>query len=216
MKKIITVLLSVIVAFAALSSVSGCSSTTLSGGYKYTLTPVEEVSGEELEAAAKVIEERLISVCSKAEVKISGGKLNVGIPKIDKPDEVMSMVCEKGGIEFRDSAGTVRLTGEYIKDARMGYDADGEPTVYITFTEEGTELFAETTKDLAAKTDGSENILYVYLGETEIFAPTVNEEIPNGLATITDIEAIERAKAFVAALKSGTLNSGFTFECENR
>ena len=215
MKKILTVLLSVLVAFAALSLTSGCSSATLSSGYKYTLTPAEEMSEEDLKAAAEVIENRLISACSKAEVKISDGKLAVRIPKIDKPDEVISLACEKGGIEFRDSAGTVRLTGEHVKTARAGYGAEGEPMIFLEFTEEGTKLFAEATREIAAETDGLKKILYIYFGEREISASTVNEEISNGIATITGVETEEMAKAIAAALKSGTLDLSFTFAREN-
>ncbi len=215
MQKILTVLLSVLVAFAALSSVSGCSSETLSGGYKYTLTPVEETSEEELNAAAKVIEERLISACSKAEVKISGGKLAVRIPKIDKPDEVMSLACEWGEIQFRDSLGNVMLRGEHVKTANAGYDENGNPAVFLELTNEGTKLFAEATRKIADGEDGVENVLYVYLGSIMIFAPEVAAEIPNGLAIINDLESYEKAKAVVAVIKGGRLSVGFNVAREN-
>ena len=215
MKKILTVLLSVLVAFAALSSASGCSSATLSGGYKYTLTPAEEVSAEELKAAAEVIENRLISACSKAEVKISDGKLAVRIPKIDKADEVMSLACEWGEIRFRDSLGNVMLSGTDVKNASAGYDENGNPAVFLEMTTLGTQRFAEATRKIANGENGAENVLCVYLGDVMIAAPKVTAEIPNGLATITDFESIERAKAFVAAIKSGSLSVGFNFAREN-
>lgn len=216
MKKFLTVLLSVLVAFAALSSVTGCSSATLSGGYKYTLTPAAEVSAEDLKAAAKVIEERLIGICSKADVKEQKGQIIVTIPKsVDNPDEVVSSACKKGGVEFRDSAGNVRLKGEHIKNARAGYNENGEPSIFFEFTTEGTELFAKATKEIAAQNDGLENILYIYICEKLISSPTVNCEISNGNAVITDNNSYEEAKRNAAFIKSGDLTIDFQISRDN-
>ena len=216
MKKNIAVLLSAITIFAVLSSVAGCSSGgSLANGCKFTLTPAEETSAEELEAAAKIVKERLLKAFSNAEVENRDGKLFVKTPKIDNPDAVMEIICEKGGVDFKDSAGNVRLRGEHVKTAKAGYNESGEPSVFLEFTEEGTGLFAQATKDIADGNDGVENVIYIYLGSIMISAPKVTAEIPNGLAMISDFGSFEKAKAFAAATEVGRLGVGFNVVREN-
>ena len=89
------------------------------------------------------------------------------------------------------------------------YDENGDPTVYLEFTSEGATLFASATKAIAAKEDGVENKLSIYLGDRLISSPTVSAEIPNGQATITGIDSIDTAKTIASVIKSGSLKIDF-------
>ena len=121
----------------------------------------------------------------------------------------MQLIGDQGELQFRDSKGNVKVRGEHVADARSGYDQNGDPTVYLEFTTEGAKLFASATKAIAAKEDGVDNKLSIYLGDRLISSPTVSEEIANGQATITGIGSIDTAKTIASVIKSGSLEIAF-------
>lgn len=184
----------------------------LEGGYYAVLTPKsgETASSEDIDAVIETLRSRLDeNGYTEATITRQDNGLRVEIPAIDNPDEVMELIGDQGELQFRDSKGNVKVRGEHVKDARSGYDENGKPTVYLEFTSEGATLFASATKAIAAKEDGVENKLSIYLGDRLISSPTVSAEIPNGQATITGIESIDTAKTIASVIKSGSLKIDF-------
>ena len=184
----------------------------LEGGYYAVLTPKsgETASSEEIDAVIETLRSRLDeNGYTEATITRQDNGLRVEIPAIDNPDEVMELIGDQGELQFRDSKGNVKVRGEHVKDARSGYDENGDPTVYLEFTSEGATLFASATKAIAAKEDGVENKLSIYLGDRLISSPTVSAEIPNGQATITGIDSIDTAKTIASVIKSGSLKIDF-------
>lgn len=184
----------------------------LEGGYYAVLTPKsgETASSEDIDAVIETLRSRLDeNGYTEATITRQDNGLRVEIPAIDNPDEVMELIGDQGELQFRDSKGNVKVRGEHVKDARSGYDENGDPTVYLEFTSEGATLFASATKAIAAKEDGVENKLSIYLGDRLISSPTVSAEIPNGQATITGIESIDTAKTIASVIKSGSLKIDF-------
>ena len=184
----------------------------LEGGYYAVLTPKsgETASSEDIDAVIETLRSRLDeNGYTEATITRQDNGLRVEIPAIDNPDEVMELIGDQGELQFRDSKGNVKVRGEHVKDARSGYDENGDPTVYLEFTSEGATLFASATKAIAAKEDGVENKLSIYLGDRLISSPTVSAEIPNGQATITGIDSIDTAKTIASVIKSGSLKIDF-------
>lgn len=184
----------------------------LEGGYYAVLTPKsgETASSEDIDAVIETLRSRLDeNGYTEATITRQDNGLRVEIPAIDNPDEVMELIGDQGELQFRDSKGNVKVRGEHVKDARSGYDENGNPIVYLEFTSEGATLFASATKAIAAKEDGVENKLSIYLGDRLISSPTVSAEIPNGQATITGIDSIDTAKTIASVIKSGSLKIDF-------
>ena len=184
----------------------------LEGGYYAVLTPKdgETATSEEYDAVIETLRSRLDeNGYTEATITRQDNGLRVEIPAIDNPDDVMQLIGDQGELQFRDSKGNVKVRGEHVADARSGYDQNGDPTVYLEFTTEGAKLFASATKAIAAKEDGVENKLSIYLGDRLISSPTVSEEIANGQATITGIGSIDTAKTIASVIKSGSLEIAF-------
>lgn len=184
----------------------------LEGGYYAVLTPKsgKTASSEDIDAVIETLRSRLDeNGYTEATITRQDNGLRVEIPAIDNPDKVMELIGDQGELQFRDSKGNLKVSGKHVKDARFGYDENGKPTVYLEFTSEGATLFASATKAIAAKEDGVENKLSIYLGDRLISSPTVSAEIPNGQATIEGIDSIDTAKTIASVIKSGSLEIAF-------
>lgn len=94
------------------------------------------------------------------------------------------------------------LTGRYLEKASVDFGGGyglGEPTVILNFNEEGTQLFKEITERNIGKS------LAIFIdGEIET-APTVQDVIPNGVATITGQYSLEEAQTLKTRLDEGAL-----------
>jgi len=92
------------------------------------------------------------------------------------------------------------LTGRFLESARLEFDSTtSEAVVYIKFNKEGTDLFAEITKENVGK------ILAIYLDGAPVSEPVIREEIIGGSAVISGDFTPEEAKILVGRLNSGAL-----------
>lgn len=93
------------------------------------------------------------------------------------------------------------LSGKDLKTARVDFDQNtGMPRVAIVFTEEGSKKFAELTKKWVGQQ------IAIFLDGTVISAPTVQEEITTGEATISGGNmGLEEAKTLARRLNAGAL-----------
>ena len=72
------------------------------------------------------------------------------------------------------------LTGRFLERAQVLFDSTtNQPYVQITFNEEGSDLFAEITRENIG------NVLAIFLDSSVISNPVVQEEISGGIAQIT-------------------------------
>lgn len=102
-----------------------------------------------------------------------------------------------GSIDQYVSSG---LDGRYLKRADVTFNqTTGQPTVSISWNDEGTKLFAKITKENIGKT------LAIYLDGAIISAPTVNEEITGGQAVISGNFNTKEARDLARRLNSGAL-----------
>lgn len=184
----------------------------LEGGYYAVLTPAEgeSASAEDIDAVIETLRKRLDdNGYTEATIERQDSGLRVEIPNIDDPDSLMKLIGDQGELQFRDSKGDVKLTGDHIRNARAGYDKDNKPIVELEFTSEGSDLFAAATKAIAAKENGVDNKLSIYLGDTLVSSPTVESQIVSATAQITGISDADTAKTMASVIKSGSLRVQF-------
>jgi preprotein translocase subunit SecD len=92
------------------------------------------------------------------------------------------------------------LTGELLSDAKVSLDSRfNEPYVSLTFNEEGSKLFEETTGANVKKR------LAIILDNTVYSAPVIQEKIAGGNAQITGSFTMDEAKDLTIVLKAGAL-----------
>ena len=97
------------------------------------------------------------------------------------------------------------LTGRFLDRARLDFGQGqqggltNEPIVVLQFNKEGSDLFAQLTRDNVGK------VLAIFLDGVPIELPVIREEIPGGSAVITGNFTPEEAKAVVRNLNLGAL-----------
>jgi preprotein translocase subunit SecD len=92
------------------------------------------------------------------------------------------------------------LTGKNVQTAEVIFDPQTQqPQVGVSFDDEGRERFADFTKNNIGE------ILYILLDGEVISAPRINQEIPNGQATISGEFTASSAKELVDGLNAGAL-----------
>lgn len=128
--------------------------------------------------------------------------IRVEIPEVKNP-EVLKYVGYQGKLEFRDSSGTVWLTGKDVKNAGTGYDENGNPAVTLEFTADGQKKFKDATAHVSSSSDKK---LYIYLGDEQISASTCESEINSKTAQISlNGGSAEEAKSLASVITSGSL-----------
>lgn len=148
-------------------------------------------------------------------------RLIVELPGITDVDEAVKLIGKTPLLEFRlvrttdaTSEGGVStpieyyvdtgLTGRFVERAQLEFGTGGthvtnEPIISLSFNKEGSELFAEITKDNV----GSQ--LAIFLDEVVISSPVIREEITGGEATISGSFTPDEARELVRDLNFGAL-----------
>lgn len=108
---------------------------------------------------------------------------------IDDPESLAGPIFER-----------TQLTGKHLKTAAVAFDpVTGEPQVQLSFSAEGSELFAELTRQNLGQR------IAIYLDGVPISAPVVQAEITNGQAVISGGFALPEAKQLAQRLNAGAL-----------
>lgn len=104
------------------------------------------------------------------------------------------------GIVLEPEWKTTSLTGKQLKRASVELAPNsGVPQVSLEFNSEGTELFAQLTKNNTGK------LLAIFLDGQPISIPRVNEPILSGQAVISGSFTIKDAKLLAQRLNAGAL-----------
>jgi len=151
-------------------------------------------------------------------------RLLVGLPGVTDINEAIKLIGKTPQLEFKlvkpDAQNlseeelltktmdeifvSTGLDGQYLEKAEIQFTTTssgiaGEPTVAITFNNEGKELFADITKNNINK------VLAIFLDGALISNPVVREEITDGKAVISGNFTGEEAKLLVRDLNYGAL-----------
>lgn len=104
------------------------------------------------------------------------------------------------GVALEPEWKTTKLTGKQLKRASVEMAPNsGIPQVALEFNSEGTDLFAELTKNNTGK------LLAIFLDGEAISIPRVNEPILSGQAVISGSFSIKDAKLLAQRLNAGAL-----------
>lgn len=126
-------------------------------------------------------------------------RIRIEIPGEFDTDKVLETIGKTGELTFEDPDGNVLLTGKEVKEAGSYISQDNKYIVNLELNEEGTEKFAEATKNLLNK-----NIAIKMDGEV-LTNPTVNAVITDGKAVIEGMSSLEEANSIASIITSGAL-----------
>jgi SecD/SecF fusion protein len=115
-----------------------------------------------------------------------------------------SKVFELYAIKSTSTDGKPALGGESVANARDGYDQSNRPEVTMYMTSEGAAKWKKITADAAADPNNKKAIAIV-LDNTVYSAPTVQNEIPTGVSSISGSFTQEDTKDLANILKAGKL-----------
>ena len=205
------------------------------GGVDVTFTPPEGVDAteDELSAAQSIIETRLINQnITDYEVYKDTAKdrIIVRFPwKADEtdfdPEAAIQELGETALLTFREgyetdanglptgvTAENIILTGDMVKKAEAVISTENNaPMVSLELNEEGAQKFSEATERLASTNPPGR--ISIWMDNTLISAPEVQDHITGGQAVISNIGTIEDAKSLADKINAGALP--FKLETEN-
>lgn len=96
------------------------------------------------------------------------------------------------------------LSGDAVANARDGFDQNNNPDVTMFMTSDGAAKWKKLTAEASADPNNKKSIAIV-LDNTVYSAPTVQNEIPNGVSSITGSFTKEDTKDLANVLKAGKL-----------
>ena len=146
----------------------------------------------------------------------SNYRVSVDLPGITDVNQAINLIGKTAQLVFVEQDQSVKistgesilntltkptnLTGKYIKKATVDFNQqDGKPQVLLTFTEEGSKLFAEITQRNINKP------VAIFIDEFLISAPIVQQAILDGNAVISGNFTLNEAKKLAIAINSGAL-----------
>ncbi|MET4543114.1 SecD/SecF fusion protein [Pedobacter africanus] len=115
-----------------------------------------------------------------------------------------SKIFELYAIKVSSLDGKPDLGGEAISDARADFSQDGKPEVTMYMTGDGAAKWKKITAEASADVNDKKSIAIV-LDNTVYSAPTVQNEIPNGISQITGNFTQNDTQDLANILKAGKL-----------
>ena len=190
------------------------------GGVEAVFSPDKEdvkITSSDMDAAKAIIETRLVNKkITDYEVftDTESHQIIVRFPwAADESDfDAAAAVQELGETALltfckNEDKNDVILSGaDDIKSAEAGVDDNGDYVVYLNFTSQGTSKFSTATAELVGQK------ISIWMDDTEIQAPTVNQAITNGQAYITGMGSGEAAKELADKINAGSLPFGLTVD----
>ncbi len=186
----------------------------ISGGVEAVFSPDKsdvEITAEDMDAAKAIIETRLVNN-NITDYEVYADDFNhqiiVRFPwAADESDfDAQAAVQELGETamltfcEGSENNQTVILKGsEDVKKATAGLDEKNQYIVQLELTDSGTSKFAEATARLKDST------ISIWMDDTMISAPTVNDAITNGIAMISGIGGADEATDLANKINAGSL-----------
>lgn len=132
----------------------------------------------------------------------------IELPGVEDPEAAADFIGQTAELEFKDENGNVVLSGKNLKEAKAELDpATNEPQVSLEFDKEGAEKFRVFSSQNIGKPMG------IYLDDKMFSNPTIQEEIPNGMARISGgFETLKDAEDTAVLLRSGALPVSLSIE----
>lgn len=173
-------------------------------GYKATaaeLNTVKDILGKRLDD--QHITDRSIVVDSTHNHVVVRFPYQTG--SFSDPDAAVKALGSTAQLSFKDPSGKVVLTGKDVASAAAAVDQDSTSSSYGSYYVE-LKLNADGTKKFAdATTKNVGKVISIYLDKDEISAPTVQNAITGGNASITGNFTADTAKDLAQKINDGAL-----------
>lgn len=212
----------VVIAVFLLIAIFGCGSDIkgiremrfgidIRGGVEAVFEPVgneKKPEKEELESARNVIEQRLDSkniLDREVTVDTKEGRIIVRFPwksdeKTFNPEDAIAELGETAKLTFQDENHRVLVEGQNVSDSRVVQNPENRQyEVELHFDDAGSKAFAAATKANVGKKIG------IYMDESLISNPVVQQEIQGGEAVINGMGSRDEAKALSDKIQAGAL-----------
>ena len=178
----------------------------LAGGVSITYQTVDpNPSDQDMRDTIYKLQQRVGSYSDEAQVYQEGtNRINIDIPGVSDANTILEELGKPGSLQFIEPDGTVILTGDQVKSAQAGQMQDrttgvNEFVVELSFSDEGTQKFAEATTRLVGQ-----RIAIVYDG-IMYSNPTVREPITGGQCTIDGMADYQEAELLASTIRIGAL-----------
>ena len=176
----------------------------LNGGVSITYQAEKEnPTAEQMSDTVYKLQLKAQGYSTEAQVYQEGSnRVNIDIPGATDANAILAELGEPGTLQFADSTGKVYLTGDDVKTATAGMTDDKGTKKYIIelqFKDEGAKKFEEATGANIGKP------LYIIYNDNVISAPTVQDKISGGQASITGIQDYEEATRIASTIRIGGL-----------
>lgn len=178
---------------------------------------LDDISNDDMDAAKSIIEQRLVGLNitdSEVYVDYTKKRIMVSFPwqageEDFDPESAVAELGETAMLTFRkgtEATGEQVLTGKDVKKATAYQDKDqttGASTyaVSLELYDSGKTAFADATRELAV----SNGQISIWMDETSISAPRVNEPITDGNCRITGNFTWEEANSLANKINAGAL-----------
>ncbi|TCK97796.1 SecD/SecF fusion protein [Natranaerovirga hydrolytica] len=177
----------------------------LAGGVSITYQAIgEDISNTAMDDAVHIIQRRVDRYSTESAVYREGNdRINADIPGVTDANAILEELGKPGALEFKDENDNVLLTGVNVLNATAvsGTNQLGqmEYNVNLRFDEEGSEKFANATRDNYGRQ------IFIYYDGQVVSEPVVSSIISNGEASIYGMRSFEEANNLAATIRIGAL-----------
>ncbi|MEK8131514.1 protein translocase subunit SecD [Paenibacillus filicis] len=178
----------------------------LKGGFEilYVAEPIEAgkpVNKDSLTQTALSLEQRANSLgVTEPEVTTEGtDRIRVKFPGVSNEEEVRKVIKEPAQLTFRGPDGTKEMLGsDFVEGAaKVQFDQTNRPIIAIEV--KNKDKFRDVTTRLLGQPLG------IYLDEKQLSAPTIQQVLSDGKATITGNFTFDEAKKLADTINLGAL-----------
>ena len=181
------------------------------GGVEATFKPAGDVdaTASQLDAAKSIIETRMVSggiTDYELYTDESSDRIIVRFPWKEgdteqDPVKAIEELAATAKLTFRDEAGNELMDGSAVKSAQAAPNPEnaGQYMILLELNSDGAKTFADITAANVGKSIG------IYMDDTMLSAPTVDEAISGGSAQITGSFTAEEAGTLANQINGGAL-----------
>lgn len=161
----------------------------------------EELTKEKLQRTRELLYLRVNKFgLSEPIVTVEGdSRIRVDLAGVFDSDDIVKTLTSTGQLTFKDQSGNILLTGTDVKNATAVLTSEGKAIIKLQFTPEGTQKFADATKNNINK------ILEISMDDQVLTKPVVNSVITEGEAIIEGSKSFEEANKVASIIQSGAL-----------
>lgn len=132
--------------------------------------------------------------------KAGNSYIRVQVAGLEDTESLMSLIGESSTLTFRNPDGEIVMTGTGNIDTcaiTLDNENNGYYALAIEFNKAGTKQFADITEKYSGQT------LSIYIDDTLLMSPKVNETISTGRASITGNFTYEKAYEYQVKIQAG-------------